>query len=191
VIVPQADERPACAGILQVGVGKIALPYGAIAVNGSRPVEIAGLSRVGNSANLVDGPVVACRSFFRILNDLVDEVAEVQHKPEMILRASAFVFEDHPAITIELSFVDALATNKGEVHGPSVLRRGDSPADPAAKSVFVGEPVPINFARLKTRYQHSARPVRLCRNRRVSLTDDTSKIRVLRYLDMQFRSRLS
>src|SRR5690606_5878470 len=72
VIVPHADERPAGTGVLQVGVGEIALPNGSIAVDGFRPVEIAGLTRVGDAANLVDRPVIARRAFFRILNDLVD-----------------------------------------------------------------------------------------------------------------------
>ena len=50
VIVPDADERPARAGILQIGIGEIALVDGAIAVDGQREVEVAGLARLGDAA---------------------------------------------------------------------------------------------------------------------------------------------
>ena len=46
VIVPDADERPAGARVLQVGIVQIALVDGAIAVDRQRDVEVADLERV-------------------------------------------------------------------------------------------------------------------------------------------------
>jgi hypothetical protein len=59
VIVPHADERPARAGVLQVGIVQIALVDGAIAVDRQRNVEVADLVAVGDAGDLVDRAVVA------------------------------------------------------------------------------------------------------------------------------------
>src|SRR6185369_3251563 len=58
VIVPDGDERPARAGILEVGISEIALVHGAIAVDGQRYVELAALSPIVNARNLIDRAVV-------------------------------------------------------------------------------------------------------------------------------------
>src|SRR5678810_590301 len=77
---------------------EIALVDGAIAVEGEGNVEIADLVSVGEARDLEDGAVVASLRLFRVLDDLVDEVAEVQDEPELIGGRGALVLEDHPAI---------------------------------------------------------------------------------------------
>ncbi len=188
MIVPDADERPARAGILEVGISEIALVHGAIAVDGQRVVEIAGLSPIGNARDLIDRPVEAGVSLFGILNDLVDEVAKVQHEAKLILRPRAFVFEDHPAISVELSFVDALAADEGEVHRPRVVRprRGDGAADAAAVAVRVGESIPIDPRRLEPADEHPGGPVRRLRNRGARLRDDPAEPLVFGDFDRQY-----
>jgi hypothetical protein len=57
VIVPDGDERPPRSRVLQVGIGKVALVDDAIAVDRERVVELAGLTAVGNAANVVDRAV--------------------------------------------------------------------------------------------------------------------------------------
>ena len=187
VIVPDADERPARAGILEVGISEIALVHGAIAVDGQRVVELAGLSPIGNARDLIDGPVEAGVSLFGILNDLVDEVAKVQHEAKLILRPRAFVFEDHPAISVELSFVDALAADEGEVHCARIVwqRRGDRAADPAAVSVGVGKPIPVSARRLESANQNARGPVGGARDRCPRVRNDSAECLILGYLDGQ------
>src|SRR6185369_12244666 len=76
VIVPDAHERPSCAGILQIRIAQIAAIDSAIAFDGQRDMEIAGLRAVGNARDLVNLAVVSSLHLVRIFNDLVDEVAE-------------------------------------------------------------------------------------------------------------------
>ena len=47
MVVPDADERPARARVLEVGVGQIAFVDGAVAIDGQRDVEVADLVAVG------------------------------------------------------------------------------------------------------------------------------------------------
>ena len=92
VIVPDGDERPARAGILEVGISEIALVHGAIAVDGQRVVELAALSPIGNARDLIDRAVVACLHLVGILDHLVDEIAQVQNEVELFGGGSAFIF---------------------------------------------------------------------------------------------------
>src|SRR5262249_44625734 len=78
VIVPDGNERPARAGILEVGVVEIAPVDGTITVDRQRNVEIADLVSVGDARDLVDGAVVAGLHLVRVLDHFVDEVAEMQ-----------------------------------------------------------------------------------------------------------------
>ena len=106
MIVPDRHERPARPRVLQVGIGEIAAIDGAIAVEGERIMELADLAAVGDARDLVDRAVVARLLLLGILNDLVDEVAEVEHETELLGGGRALVLEDHPAIGVELAFVD-------------------------------------------------------------------------------------
>ena len=187
MIVPDGDERPARAGVLQVGIGEIAAIDGAIAVERQRNVEIADLLAVGNARDLVDRAVVAGLHLVRIFDDLVDEVAEVQHETELSLRRRALVLEDHPPIGVELAFIDVLAADEGEVHRPRIVgrRRGDRAADAAAVPVRVGEPVPVDVRRLEAADEHAGRPVRRCGDRRRCMRNHAAERLVLGHLDGQ------
>ena len=103
----------------------------------------------GMRADLVDGAVVTGLDLLRVLDDLVDEVAEVQDEPELVLGRGALVLEDHPAIGVELAFIDVLAADEGEVDGARIVggRRGHRSPDAAAVSVRIGEPVPVDARR--------------------------------------------
>ena len=162
MIVPDGDERPTRARVLQVGIGEIALVDGAIAVDRQRVVEVAACAAIGNPADFVDRAVVARLHLIGILDHLVDEIAEVKNETELLGGRRALIFEDHPAIGVELAFVDVLAADEGEVHRPWIVRqrRGDRAADAAAVSVCVGEAVPVDARRLETADQHARRPVR-------------------------------
>ena len=79
------DERPARAGVLQVGIGEIAFVDGAIAVDGQREWKLPDLPAVGDARDLIDVAVVAGLHLFRIFDDLVDEVAEMEHEIELVV----------------------------------------------------------------------------------------------------------
>src|SRR3569832_1131835 len=125
----------------------MALPNRAIAFDRRRNMEIEYLQRVRNPRDLIDLPVEAGFPVFGILHHLLDEIAEVQDEVELILRQSALILEEHPAIAVHLAFVGALAADKGEFNRPRIVRtrRGDGAADAAAVAVRVGETVPINM----------------------------------------------
>src|SRR6185369_8506098 len=68
VIVPHRDERPARAGVLQVGVREIAFVNGPIALDRQREVKMANLATVRNARDLVNRAVVACLHFLGIFD---------------------------------------------------------------------------------------------------------------------------
>src|SRR6185369_9709648 len=106
VIVPDGDERPARAGILEVGISEIALVYGAIAIDSQRYVKRPGdLLAIRDARNLIDRAIVASLHLFGILDHLVDEIAEVQNEIELFGGGSAFIFVNHPAIGVELALI--------------------------------------------------------------------------------------
>ncbi len=86
------DERPARAGVLEVGIGEIAFVDGAVAIDGQRDVEVADLVAVRDARDLIDRAVVAGLHLFGILDHLVDEIAEVQNEIELLGGGSAFIF---------------------------------------------------------------------------------------------------
>src|SRR6188472_36724 len=96
------------------------------------------LTAIGNPSDVVDRAVVARRHFVGILDDLVDEITEVKNEAELIGGRRALILEDHPAIAIELAFIEALAADEGEIDRPWIVRqrRSDRPADAA--------PVPLS-----------------------------------------------
>ena len=125
MVVPHGDERPARARVLQVGIVQVAAIDGAIVVDRQWNVEVADLLAVGDAHDLVDRPVVAClAAVLRIPDDLVDEVAEVQHEVELLGGRRALVLEDHPPIRVQRAFVDVLAADEREVHGACIVGRG-------------------------------------------------------------------
>src|SRR5205085_10246338 len=114
-------------------------------------MEFAGLAAIGNPADIVDRAVVPRRHLVGILDDLINEITEVENETELIGGRRAFILEDHPAIAVELAFIEALAADEGEIDRPRIVRqrRGDRPADAATVSLSVGEAVPVDARRLE------------------------------------------
>ena len=187
VVVPDGDERPTRARVLQVGIGQVALVDDAIALERERVVEFAGLTAIGNPADVVDRAVVLRRHLVGIFDDLVNEIAEVENETELIGGRRALVLEDHPAIAVELALIDALAADEGETDRPRIVRerRGDRPADAAAVSLSIGEAVPVDARRLEMTDQHARRPIRFRGDRRGRLCDDPPERFVLGDLDRE------
>jgi hypothetical protein len=125
-------------------------------------MEVAGFAAVRNPADVVDRAVVSRLHFVGIFDDLINEITEVEHETELIGGRRALILKDHPAIAIELAFIDALAADKGKIDRPWIVRqrRGDRPADAAPVPLSIGEAVPVDARRLETTDQHARRPIR-------------------------------
>src|SRR5678815_4224078 len=59
VVVPDRDERPASASVLEVGIGEIGLVDGPVAADGQRYVEVSDFVAVWDARDLIDRAVVA------------------------------------------------------------------------------------------------------------------------------------
>src|SRR5215208_3312815 len=107
-------------------------------------MEFAGLTAIGNPADVVDRAVVPRRQLVGIFDDLINEITEVENEAELIGLRRALILEDHPAIAVEPAFIDALATDEGEIDRPRIVgqRRGDRAADAATVPLSIGEAVP-------------------------------------------------
>src|SRR5882757_7983314 len=138
-------------------------------------MEFAGLAAIGNPADFVDCAVVPRRQLVGILNDLINEITEVENETELISLGRALILKDHPAIAVELAFINTLATDKGEIDRPLIVRqgRGDRPADAATVPLSIGEAVPVDARRLEMTDQHARRPIRFRGHRRGRLGDDS------------------
>src|SRR6476661_5996161 len=125
-------------------------------------MKFAGLAAIGNPADFVDRAVVPRRQLVGIFEDLINEITEVENETELIRGRRALILKDHPAIAVELAFINALAADKGEMDRPWIVRRrrGDRPADAAAVGLSIGEAVPVDTCRLEMADQHARRPIR-------------------------------
>ena len=86
-------------------------------------MEFAGLPAIGNPADFVDRAVVPRRQLVGIFDDLINEITEVENETELIGGRRALILKDHPAIAVELAFVNALAADKGEIDRPWIVRQ--------------------------------------------------------------------
>src|SRR5262245_50625990 len=125
-------------------------------------MEVTGFTAIGNPADVVDRAVVPRLHLVGIFDDLINEVTEVQNETELIGGRRALVLEDHPAIAVELAFVEALAADEGEIDRAWIVRqrRGDRPADAATVRLSIGEAVPVDARRLEMTDQHTRCPIR-------------------------------
>ncbi len=177
------------ARVLEVGVGEIAFVDGAVAFDGQRNVEVADLVAVAlrKARHLIDGAVVARLHFVGILDHLVDEIAEVQNEIELLRGGRAFVFVNHPAVGVELSFIHILTAHEGEVHRAGIVwrRRGDGAADAAPVAVGVGKPIPVGVRGFESADQNARGPVGHARDRRLSVRNDSFECLILGDLNRQ------
>src|ERR1043166_1073036 len=125
-------------------------------------METAGFATIRNPADFVDRAVVARRRLLGIFDHLINEIPQVENETELIGWRRALILKDHPAIAVELTFINALATDKGEIDRPWIVRerRGDRPADAATVPLSIGEAVPVDARRLEMTDQHARRPIR-------------------------------
>src|SRR5215475_15747499 len=83
--------------------------------------------------------VHALRPVFWIPDHFVDEVAEMEHEAELIVRRPLFVLPNHPAVGCRGALLYVLTAHESEAHSPAILfvRRGDRAAHAAAEAIFV------------------------------------------------------
>ena len=60
----------------------------------------------------------ALRPVFRIPDDFVDEIAEMQDEAQPVLFGGALILEDHSPVGVLRAVVCVLATDEREVHRP-------------------------------------------------------------------------
>ncbi len=195
VVVPHRDEGPACARILQVGILQIGVVERAVVLQRGGHVEAV----VGDRLALRkvhrerDAAIVAMAvlDLVRVLHDLVDEVAQMQHEAEPVLRRGAFVFADHPPIGIQRALADVLATDEGEARRSRIVGCGrrQRAADPAAVAVLVREAIPVFACRLQFGDQHAAGPVGLGQYPHRRRRDHARERRIVRHFDQQGSAR--
>src|SRR5215212_9056510 len=125
-------------------------------------MEAAGFAAIGNAPDVVDRAIVPHRRLVGIFDDLINEITEVENETELIGGRRALILKDHPAIAVELAFIQALAADKGEIDRPWIVRqrRGDRPADAATVSLSIDEAVPVDARRLEMTDQDARRPIR-------------------------------
>ncbi|HKW00660.1 MAG TPA: hypothetical protein VJN96_12595 [Vicinamibacterales bacterium] len=101
----------------------------------------------------------------------------MEHEAELISWRRALILEDHPAIAVELAFIDALAADEGEIDRSWIVRerRGDRPSDAAPVPFWISEAVPVDARRLEMTDQHARRPIRLRRDGRGRFGDDPAE----------------
>ena len=121
MIVPDAHEWPARAGVLQIFILQIAAIQGAVVIERHGHVEVAHLVAGFEAHDVAQAAVVhALRPVFGIPDDLVDEIAEVQDEIEPPLGRAQHVLVDHASIRILRALADVLAAHEREVHAARV-----------------------------------------------------------------------
>src|SRR5262245_30198858 len=127
-------------------------------------MEVTNLFAIPVTNNVAKSPGVhALRSVLRIPDYSVNEVAEMQHEAELLVRRPLPVLPDHPPVGGRGALLYVLTAHEGEAHDSVVLvrRRGDRAAHTAAEAMLVGEAVPVDAPGFETGCQHAAGPVRL------------------------------
>src|SRR5262249_5770160 len=83
--------------------------------------------------------VHSLRTVFGIPDHFVNEVAEVKHEAESLIRRTPLVFPDHPAVGGRSALLYVLAAHEGKMRGAAILirGRGDRATDPTAEAMLV------------------------------------------------------
>src|SRR4051812_3439104 len=111
--------------------------------------------------NLSNTPVVVLLSVFRIPDQFINKISEMQDKAKPVSFAGALIFKDHAAISVHCSGVSILAAYECETSGSRIIicRGRDGAADPATEAFSVGKAVPVNVCWFQSSNQYTARPV--------------------------------
>ena len=152
MVIPHADEGPTRPRILQIGIVKIGAVNGAIVIQRRRDVKIVNLLAMLVANDVAQFSIVhALRTIFRIPDDLVNEIAQVQNEIEPLVFGRAQVFEDHAPIRVLRALIRVLATDEGEPDRARIIvgRRRDGAADATAIAAAVAKAIPINPRRLQ------------------------------------------
>ena len=151
MVVPHGYEWPASAGVLQVRIKEIGAVNRAIAFDIGGDVEVVHALRIGKANELGDRPPVhAPRAVFRVPDQLVDEITEMQDETDLVCGVGPLILEDHSTIGMLAAIVDVLARHERELHGAIIIiaRCCDGAADTAAGPVCLREAVEIDTVRL-------------------------------------------
>src|SRR4051812_22989739 len=99
------------------------------------------------SNNVSNTSVVIVLFVFRIPDEFIDKVSEMQDKAELVSFARALIFEDHASISILCSCIGVLAACERKTYRPAIVICGrcDCSADPAPEALRVGEAIPVNL----------------------------------------------
>src|SRR5262245_31885976 len=101
VVVPDTNEWPARASVLDIRIVQVPAIHHAVVAHRRRDVEIADLLAVGIPRHIEELAIeIALGPIFRVPDDLVDEVAEMQNEVDAILVRRALVFVDHPPVRV-------------------------------------------------------------------------------------------
>src|SRR5262249_2285400 len=131
--------------------------------------------------------VIALRPVFRIPDYFVDEVAEMEHEAELIVRRPLLVLPDHPAVSRRGALLRVLTAHESEARDSVILvgRRRDRAAHAAADAVLVSKAIPVDARRFETGRQDTAGPVRLGGYFRSGAGHDTAEGLIIGDLDRQ------
>ena len=102
---------------------------------------------------------------FRVPDEFVDKIAEMQDEIETFTLGSMLIVEDHSAIGVLRSLADILATDKRKPNRPVVIKcwSGAGSADAASITLRIHEAIPIDTRRFQATDKHAARPIGIAR----------------------------
>src|SRR5262245_35740289 len=151
-------------------------------------MEVPNLFAVPVTDYVAQPPCVhALRAVFRIPDYFVDEVAEMEHEAELIVRRPLLVLPDHPAVSRRGALLRVLTAHESEARGSVILvgRRRDRAAHAAAEAALVSKAIPVDARRFEAGRQDTAGPVRLGGYVRSGAGHDTAEGRIIGDLDRQ------
>ena len=135
----------------------------------------------------MDRGEITIRPLVAVPDQLIDEVAQVQHEAQLLGARPAGVLVQHAAVGVHGPLGDVLTADEGEPGRPIVIvgGSGDRAADAAGVPGLVNEAVPVLAGRLEPRRQEAACPVGGGSDRHLAARHDPGEFRIARHLDGQ------
>src|ERR1700736_6115040 len=123
VVVPHVHKGPPRTRILNILVVQVRSVSGAISLDRRWYVEVSIFFAI-RITNEVSQPAVIhpLRAIFRIPNEFVDEIAEMQHEAEAVLFSCPFIFKDHSAVRVLCPLRHILTAHESKANRPWVIR---------------------------------------------------------------------